>query len=655
MRIEKIKLLNYRQYQNEEISFPKKAQNDLHVFIGRNGVGKTNVLNAINWCLYDDEPHLSNTSNQEPIVNKKARQEADRKDLVEVGVEIQTRTDNGQLITFRRKKYYSISETRTTITQAKAEFTVFIKDHEGNDKRIDDIEETKSYVKRFVPEKIREYFFFDGDRLENYFREMTGSKIQEEIMQISQIGTLEEMKNRLRSLSNEYSRDAGRINPHVEKLRQDLEKEDEILNSLKGKKTQTDEQIQAAKVRIEQISTELTGIPDVAELEKERLRVVGDVKKKSDLIVSKKVEKNKALYKYSVPLLLFKPMNHAKNLIVDKKARGEFPPTTDLDMLDASLQEGSCRICGRQIDDSAKNHIEGIKRQLTMSTMVASSLMSIESTLDNRQSLIREYSGEIKRINREIKQYDEDLALLNTRLQQLDLSLQTYGKDRIRELQEERAKLDSSKEKNVRRSAELERDIAESEKAYRGYRKELERAEVNEEKAKQLIKKHKFCNDAIQIISDTKEQLLNEVRKNIEEATNKNFFELIWKKSTFKCVKIESDYSVNLLTDEGISMLGTGSKAENELLALAFTLGLHKVSGFDAPILIDTPVARVSDTQRENFGKILEKVSTRKQTILLFSLDEYSDNIRGIIEPAASNIYRIQMAKDEKSSAIEVN
>ena len=102
-------------------------------------------------------------------------------------------------------------------------------------------------------------------------------------------------------------------------------------------------------------------------------------------------------------------------------------------------------------------------------------------------------------------------------------------------------------------------------------------------------------------------------------------------------------------------MLGTGSKAENELLALAFTLGLHKVSGFDAPILIDTPVARVSDTQRENFGKILKKISTKKQTILLFTIDEYSDNIRKVIEPVASNIFRIKMAEDEKNSTIEVN
>ena len=60
------------------------------------------------------------------------------------------------------------------------------------------------------------------------------------------------------------------------------------------------------------------------------------------------------------------------------------------------------------------------------------------------------------------------------------------------------------------------------------------------------------------------------------------------------------------------------------MLALAFTLSLHKISGFDGPIIIDTPVARVSDENRQNFGVALASVSLQKQTILLFTPSEYS-------------------------------
>jgi DNA sulfur modification protein DndD len=85
---------------------------------------------------------------------------------------------------------------------------------------------------------------------------------------------------------------------------------------------------------------------------------------------------------------------------------------------------------------------------------------------------------------------------------------------------------------------------------------------------------------------------------------------------------------------------------------MAFTLALHHVSGFDAPIIVDTPVGRVSGKNRENFGEIAVRVSEKKQTILLLSGDEFSPNLQRVIAPAASNIYRLKMMPDEKSTEV---
>ena len=94
--------------------------------------------------------------------------------------------------------------------------------------------------------------------------------------------------------------------------------------------------------------------------------------------------------------------------------------------------------------------------------------------------------------------------------------------------------------------------------------------------------------------------------------------------------------------------------AERELLALSFTLALHKVSGFDSPILIDTPVARVSDQHRENLGKIFLKVSQIKQVILLFTPSEYSKDISSLLDANASNRFNIRLSPDEKEAKVEV-
>jgi len=68
MRFKKIILDNYRQYKHLSINFDKRSP---QVFIGVMGTGKTNLLNAVNWCLYKNEPYLSKDSQKVPILNLK--------------------------------------------------------------------------------------------------------------------------------------------------------------------------------------------------------------------------------------------------------------------------------------------------------------------------------------------------------------------------------------------------------------------------------------------------------------------------------------------------------------------------------------------------------------------------------------------------------
>jgi DNA sulfur modification protein DndD len=128
----------------------------------------------------------------------------------------------------------------------------------------------------------------------------------------------------------------------------------------------------------------------------------------------------------------------------------------------------------------------------------------------------------------------------------------------------------------------------------------------------------------------------------------------VWKKATFGDVRIEADYSISLIHSMGYECLGSVSAGERELLALSFTLALHRASGFDSPILIDTPVARISDVNRENFAQVLAEVSTTKQIILLFTPDEYSEEVSRFLDGRASGRYRLKLSSDEIEAKVEV-
>jgi DNA sulfur modification protein DndD len=141
---------------------------------------------------------------------------------------------------------------------------------------------------------------------------------------------------------------------------------------------------------------------------------------------------------------------------------------------------------------------------------------------------------------------------------------------------------------------------------------------------------------------------MGEVRDKIREITQKYFLDFIWKTESYKKVTLDKNYSMGIEHNLGYECLGTLSAAERALLALSFTIGLHKVSGFEAPLVIDTPIARVSDINRINLAKVIKNISEDKQIILLLTPDEYSVEVNKILDHISSTLIKLD-AEDEKN------
>lgn len=93
-------------------------------------------------------------------------------------------------------------------------------------------------------------------------------------------------------------------------------------------------------------------------------------------------------------------------------------------------------------------------------------------------------------------------------------------------------------------------------------------------------------------------------------------------------------------------MTGSLSATEKMALAYAFTLAIHKTSGKNCPLVIDSPLGRVSDDNRENMAKALLDVSRDKQIIMLFTPDEYSSSVQKLYQSSA-NVRELKLSSDE--------
>ena len=656
MRIEKLIVKNYRQFKDIEFLFKKKLDTDLHIVIGKNGTGKTNVLNAINWCLYGDEPHHSKNSQQLPHLNLKSIEEVDDETDIEIIVEVWVKTDEDKYLIFTRKEIYNVYEGEKQLPlRQNTNFEVKLTDDKGNTNILED-DEANSYVERFVPKRIRDFFFFDGERLDNYFKEATGQNIRHAIFEISQIDLLENrVESRLSDTLNDLRKEAGKQNPAIENTRKALDTADSDRIEVQRQIQECNEQISIANEKIHEYEDKLRDVPDVEGLEETREKLKVNKKQKKDILDGKRKEKEDFLFENGKIIMLWPIIKKSIETIADKRKKGELPPTLDTGLLKNIMQNNACSICGRSLDNDAKNRVKDLLKEIKLSSITAKQLEHMENPLQLFEDKLKKFNESLNKITQEINGYENDLTDFEKEIIKIDTQISGYDSEKIKSWHNERRKYEEIYSQNQRKIGALDVRVKQILLEIIDLQKQLDNELEKEQKVKKLKTQIDFCTKALTVVRQTKEIIMNETRNEIREKTKKIFFDLLWKKTSFKDVIIEKDYSINLIHSmRGYECLGSVSAGERELLALSFTLALHDVSGFDAPILIDTPVARISDEHRENFGNIFSEVSKGKQTILLFTPAEYSKDISDILEKKASSRSIFRLSSDEKETKVEV-
>lgn len=654
MRIEKIILNNYRQFQHAEFTFRRRGDTDLHYIIGANGTGKTNLLNAINWCLYGDEPHVAKDSQHLPLVNLNAVRRADIGQDREVTVEVKAEAEAGNPITFKRRAVFSKGDGGQMIRR-ETHFEVRYNDERGNTKIVRDEEDVRTWVERFVPEGIREFFFFDGERLDTYFREATGQNIRHAVFEISQIELLESrLERKLQDCLSDLTKEAGKVNPRIEGKRTELEQTESRLRELKERIEECSNQAAISRAKVAEYTEKLKGIPDVESLDKERQQLIAKDAETKELLRAKHEEKRTLLLESGRSLLLLPAIRQSIQVIHGKKEAQEIPPSVDRSFLEEVLRHKSCGVCGRPLDAYSRSQVEELLRKVELSSETALRLVRMETPLLQFVERVNEFDKRVRDLTREVQGYTNTLAEIAQRRAEIDTLVAGYDEALVRQWYSERAKFEAVHEQSLERLGALRAQAQVTEGEAQTLRDQLEVELKKESRVRGLQRQRAFCERALQVVSRARETLMKETRDRIELATRRQFFSLIWKKQTFQDVRIGEDYSISLTHSLGYECLGSVSAGERELLALSFTLALHQTSGFDSPILIDTPVARISDVNRENFAKALAEVSTSKQIILLFTPSEYSDEIRRFLDGRSAGRYRLKPSSDETEASVEV-
>ncbi len=659
MNFSYISMTNYRQYANTKIDFACSASQNVTIIEGPNGAGKTNILNAITWCLFGDEFHV-NKSKGLPILNTTASEKAKDGELVKVSVEIQFINKNNRKINICREIYYKKQKNlMIEIPLPHPPPSVIFEGERDWSKPING-EDAQYWINNMIPPSIEEYFFFDGERMNDYFKQNTGGDIKKAVFKISQLELLDSLINHLSIRRTDFLKTAKGLGSKAQEMREFIELQEQSnisdIEELKKLITQEETSTRVDKELSDQLKN--TSLEDIQKLEKKREELRIDLKRIKGEIVEVEDDKLKLLHQKMAVVLCHKALINSKALISNSRAAGKIPPKFETIFIQGLLDKGKC-ICGTDISEYDEY---SLKRRNKVSSLLE------ESKLSTISSDLIETNGHIEEMLEGLKSFREDVIAFEKRLKSLDSlrastdeEIKKIGQDLEHSNSESVRNLENQKKQNTEslkaltgKIAILKDRIERRERIIKARRSELTQELKREKKHNNLLEIESFCDQGISCAKEVKEKIMKTVKADIEIHTSEQFLNLIWKKDTFKGVVIDDEYNISVPHVSGKESIGTLSAGERQVCALSFMAALNNVSGFDVPIVIDTPLARISSEPRINIAKNLSDYLGGTQTTMLVTKEEYTPEVQTAISRRVGRVYRIKVDEKEHGNLAEV-
>lgn len=646
MRFEAIKIHNYRQYRDLTFDFSLNGANDIHLVIATNGTGKTNLLNAINWCLYGDEPHASGTAvegeekaDKLPLANIQSLSECrNNKDAVCMVSVVIEATDAGSKYTFTRTANVSVE---TELQAGRDNFEVSLTTVDGITKFYDG-EAANVIVYEKMPRKIREYFFFDGEQLLNYFG-ITGtnvSHLRDSIYEIAQVNIIDKsVITNLNNILKEYNRQikASHNSANIANIADEIEM---VQNSIDNKNLEIEalaEQIESAEEEIKRCSQLIKATESVVDDNERYERNKAEIEEKEAELKGIKLEIAKFIRKYIVKIMLHKVNTRTNEYIEMRKNDKDLSPVSDMEILIKSIQEHKCMLCGGNLTQETEHHFNSLIQKYE-SNISLQKLVEIKN--DIRRGLdISEYGSEKNSLFYRYNNAEERIGKLSEENNELFKRISNVtGLDEIKVAMQQRVNNEKLRDTNREKIGSYKSEIINLENKLQDKKTKYSRALEDDEACKSIQERYEFVQRAMDLLVKIKNGIVTDITTQLESKTMELFDALIWKKGTYGRVELDANFRLKLYHKVTMtSCLNSCSAAEKELLALAFTLAVHEVSGYDNLLFIDTPVGRVSDENRENFAKVLLDISKKKQIILAFTPSEYSEEIKSVLNDSTAS------------------
>lgn len=621
MLIKKVTLKNFRQYREEQmIKFAIDKEKNVTMIYGEAGCGKTNLFSAINWCLYGE---LGGVEGESEIVNKAALSEALDGGGVETVVKVEFSHGGNRYHCIRTLTAENVhlsgdndGTERFEYLSKHEPYLCTIRSTGGDCERDDDPTGT---IHSILPSEMRRYFFFDGEKIDELSKPGHEKEVRKSIDTVVQLDILRSAIKHLVKVCKWYN----------DELKKHSSGE---LNELVNEKSKKTDEKDRLEIKQSELEIECSAAEKLKDAYDDQLRnsreIEGQVKQRDNLKIrseyldselkNNETEMKKVATKAFI--VLSREICNRADEIIGRKRKTGLPSGIRATFLRDLLNERIC-ICGRHIEPDSPEEM-AIKR------LSDTKLEKAEDLIINLMADLRNLSAEtdgivndLKRLHREKGKIEEELEKIDEEREDISESIGSCANEDTSKLESKRIETEDRLVRIKIGIDQTSRDIHNLENELNALNGKIDAAESKEKKGEELKKKSGIAEKSRIVLGKIDDRFAQEMRSEIQDCSQKIFHSLIWKNSQFKDVILSEDFELEVLDRWGTPARRELSASERECFSLAFILAMAKVTKIEAPFIMDTPVAKMSEVPSRNFSENLPKLT--KQLVLLITKKEF--------------------------------